>query len=152
GGDGRVRDAEFSPDGSLVVTADGSDARLFETDGTGSGTHGRRLHAGAADVLVEVLPTGSALRVASFSHDGRTIVTAGSDGRALLWDVGSGKVRATLAQSGQVLDAVFSPDDRLVATTGTGRTAKVWDTASGSLLLTLTHPAAVLGAAFSPDG
>jgi WD40 repeat protein len=139
GGGGRVRDAEFSPDGTLVVTAGGNDARVFRTD-TGAGSS------------VIVLPTHAAVRTASFSHDGRTIVTAGSDGRALLWEAAGGKLLRTLVHSGSLLSAVFSPDDREVATTGTDGTAKIWDAASGSLLFSLAYPAPVLGAAFSPDG
>jgi WD40 repeat protein len=149
GGGGRVQDAEFSPDGSRVVIADGSGARVFDT-GTSGSVKGTRLLGGSGGP-VRLLATGAGVRTASFSHDGRTIVTAGSDGRAMLWDAAGGTLLHTLVHSGSLLSAVFSHDDRLLATTGTDDRAKLWDTATGHLLLSLAYPAPVLGAAFNPD-
>ena len=67
GGGGRVHDAEFSPDGALVATAGGKEARLF--------------HA-ATGILAATLPTGAPVEDVSFAPDGRTLVTAGANGRA----------------------------------------------------------------------
>jgi WD40 repeat protein len=78
GGGGRVQDAEFSPDGNSVVIADGTDARVFDVATAGS-VKGTRV-VGSAGGPVSILATGAAVRSASFSPDGRTIVTAGSDG------------------------------------------------------------------------
>jgi WD40 repeat protein len=149
GGGGRVQDAEFSPDGNRVVIADGNDARVFDVATAGS-VKGTRV-VGSAAGHVSILATGTAVRSASFSPDGRTIVTAGSDGRAMLWDAAHGTLLHTLVHSGSLLSAVFSPDGRLVATTGTDDRAKIWDTATGNLLLSLAYPAPVLGAVFNPD-
>jgi WD40 repeat protein len=137
GGGGSVRDARFSPDGKIVATAGGREARLFSAD-TGR--------------LLGVLHTGAPVNGVSFSPDGGMLVTAGADGRALLWSAASGKRLRVLGRFGSLTSVLFSPDGRLVATTGTDRTARVWDAKSGRLRFRLTDPAVLRGAAFSPDG
>jgi WD40 repeat protein len=137
GGGGRVHDAEFSPDGSLVATAGGKEARLF--------------HA-ASGLLVASLQTGAPVADAAFAPDGRTLVTAGADGRAILWEAKTGRELRTLRSRGALTSAHFSPDGRLVVTTGTDHTARVWDARSGRLLHVLRHPAIVRGASFNRSG
>ena len=137
GGGGRVADAEFSPDGTLVATAGGTEARLF------SARTGRP---------AALLHTGAPVDAVSFSPDGRRVVTAGADGRALEWDTANGKRLVAMPGSGSLTNTLFSPDGRLVVTTGTDHTARVWNALSGRLQFTLAHPAVVRGAAFSPDG
>ncbi len=68
---------------------------------------------------------------ASFSPDGRTIVTASRDKTALLWNTATGELLHTL--SGHTLpvnSAAFSPDGRTILTTSDDRTARLWDAAS----------------------
>jgi WD40 repeat protein len=137
GGGGRVRDAAFSPDGALVVTAGGRDARIHRT---------------ASGRLVRTLATGSPVRTASFSRDGRTVVTAGRDGRALVWEAGTGQLVHSLEHGGAVTDAAFSPDGGRVVTTSTDGTASLWNAGTGVLEHRLEHEIPVNGAAFSPDG
>jgi WD40 repeat protein len=137
GGGGRVRDAEFNPDGTLVATAGGTEGRLFRA---------------ASGDLVGVLRTAAPVESVSFSPDGRTLVTAGGDGRALLWDAATGAQLRALGGSGSLTAALFSPDGRVVVTTGTDRTARVWSASSGRLIHSFRHPAIVRGAAFSPNG
>jgi WD40 repeat protein len=137
GGGGTVRDAEFSPDGTLVATAGGREARLFRV-GTGG--------------LTAVLRTGAPVDAVSFSPDGKTVVTAGGDGRAEVWGVGTGARVRTLPGSGSLTSASFSPDGRRIVTTSTDRAVTVWDAGSGRRIFRLTQPAVVTGAAFSPNG
>jgi WD40 repeat protein len=80
----------------------------------------------------------------AFSRDGKALVTTNSK-TTRLWDVATGKVRATLPAGGPLLS---SPDGtRLVAG------GKVWDVATGKELLTLkgAEPRERSGQ-FSPDG
>lgn len=92
--------------------------------------------------------------VASFSPDGKHIVTASADKTARVWDASTGHLVATLSgHTGAVNDAAFSPDSTHIVTASQDNTARVWDAASGNLLATLTgHTAEVRKASFSPDG
>ena len=136
GGGGAVGNARFSPDGKLIVITDATDARVFAAD---SGRLVSTIHA----------PTN--VRSATFSPDGRTILTAFHGRHAELWDPRSGSRVGSFARFGAVTTAAFSVDGRLAVTTR-GAIVRIWDVASRSLLLQLVAPATVRRPAFSPDG
>jgi WD40 repeat protein len=89
---------------------------------------------------------------ASFSADGKRIVTASVDNTAKVWDI-SGKLIATLTgHQAEVISASFSPDGKRIVTASGDKTAKVWDL-NGKLIATFTgHQQPVSSASFSPDG
>jgi WD40 repeat protein/nucleoside phosphorylase len=133
--------AAFSPDGGRIVTAGKDTARLWDADG------------GAVAELRGHKP-GWGIRHAVFSHNGRLIATASSDGTARLWDAGTGSALRTLAghQDGVSLTA-FSPDDRRIVTASSDNTAILWDTETGAMLVRLSPGEGwVHRAVFSPDG
>jgi PDZ domain/WD domain, G-beta repeat len=94
------------------------------------------------------------LTAASFSPDGRRIVTASTDKTARIWDAETGKTVAILAgHSNWVESARFSTDGRHVVTSSSDKTARVWDTESGKTIAILSgHTGGLWNAAFSPDG
>ena len=92
------------------------------------------------------------MAAASFSPDGRTVVTASSGNTARLWDAASGKELQRLTHEDAVYAASFSPDGRTVVTASDDRTARLWDAATGKELQRLTHEGLVFAASFSPDG
>jgi WD40 repeat protein len=93
---------------------------------------------------------------ASFSPDGRRVVTASDDRTARVWDL-SGPSPAAAVLGGhadQVGVAAFSPDGRRVVTASDDRTARVWDLSGPRPAATVLegHTGPVEAAAFSPDG
>jgi WD40 repeat protein len=73
---------------------------------------------------------------ASFSPDGRRIVTTSKDGTARVWDVSGGKEIALLKAHEALKSALFSPDGRRIVTTSEDRTAHVWNAESGNEITT----------------
>ena len=93
-----------------------------------------------------------AVNAASFSPDGRTVVTTSWDRTARLWDAESGKELLRLTHDAEVWAASFSPDGRTVATASDDKTARLWDAAGGNELHRLAHDGPVYAVSFSPDG
>ncbi|WP_017718343.1 nSTAND1 domain-containing NTPase, partial [Kamptonema formosum] len=89
---------------------------------------------------------------ASFSPDGKRILTASSDNTARVWD-STGKLLSELkGHQGPVISASFSPDGKRILTASWDKTARVWDS-TGKLLSELKgHQGDVTSASFSPDG
>jgi WD40 repeat protein len=98
----------------------------------------------------------------AFSADGKTLASGGDDVR--LWEVASGKPRATLTpEFGPIYQVKFSPGGRVLAVGGglgsehddyskPGQVA-FYDAATWEHILTLeAHEAGVCSLAFSPDG
>jgi eukaryotic-like serine/threonine-protein kinase len=137
---GWVRHAEFSPDGTRVVTA--------SDDGTA-----RIWNAGNGQAITPPLLHEAPVHWAHFSPLQDTVVTAGKNHRAGLWDLESGSLRAWLAHDeGEIFSASFSPDGDRIATAGADKTARIWSGDGRPLVPPLQHPDRVYTASFSPDG
>jgi WD40 repeat protein len=152
-----VHTARFSPDGSRIVTT----ARGGTNDQAWDATSGRYVGEGVVQVwnaetgapLGPPLDTGRE-STASFSLDGRYIVTSSHDGTARVWDAATGNPRGPLLRSGSAVNtAAFSPDGSRVVTASANGTAMVWDAVTGvPLSPPLKQESNVFYAAFSPDG
>ena len=102
------------------------------------------------------------VRFATFSPDGKKIITASVDKTARIWDAQSGKTLRTLGGHGDIVtSASFSPDGKKVVTANYGHEygakfadgAKTWDAESGMELQVFERDADMVSfAAFSPDG
>jgi RNA polymerase sigma factor (sigma-70 family) len=95
----------FSPDGKLVAAGWVSDKTIRVWDmQTGKLKHQLNDHIA---------------RRLAFSPDSKTLASAGTDGKIILWDVAKEKARDTLpGRAASVLDVVFSPDGRTLASGG----------------------------------
>jgi eukaryotic-like serine/threonine-protein kinase len=147
---GEVNSAQFSPDGTCMVTACGNKAK----------------HEGCVQVwnshtgqpLAPPLEFDDAVESASFSPDSQYVLTV-SGTKACLWNAQRGQQLAQrLEHKDKVSSAQFSPDGRRVVTSYCDPTthegyAQVWDASAGQPLTPpLRHEAEVKSAQFSPDG
>mmetsp|Transcript_88963 Transcript_88963/g.272477 ORF Transcript_88963/g.272477 Transcript_88963/m.272477 type:complete len:123 (-) Transcript_88963:351-719(-) len=72
---------------------------------------------------------------AVFSPTGDRVLTASTDGSAIMWNASTGEVlQRFTGHSGSVTSAVFSPTGDYVLTTAWDSPAKLWNALSGEVL------------------
>ena len=90
---------------------------------------------------------------ASFSFDGKRIVTASDDKTARIWDALTGQQLLILnGHTDRITSASFSPNDKNIITSSLDRTARIWDAATGQQLMAARHTELVETSAWAPDG
>src|SRR6185503_5276942 len=111
----------FSPNDSMAVTVSGLKVRLWD------------LKTGQlkSDLIHDMIA-----RDASFSPDGKLVVTACDNGRAYIWDVDHTEHPPTELKEHRepVISAEFSPDGKKIVTASDDGTAQVWDVNTGRML------------------
>lgn len=157
----------FSADGKYVITAsiDGSAKIWSYRDGDGGVRAVCKLEGGGDDDRGTHRGHTGPLTVAVFHpHPGnQTVLTAGSDGTAKLWEQvdaanDTWKVTHTYSNPGDaraaVRDAVFSPDGTRVLTVSDDGLGRIWDVENDNVpsIILKGHTQAVLCGRFSPDG
>jgi len=144
-----VTGVAFSPDGTVLATADADGTARLWNPATGQAI-GPPLAAGP----------GGGLTGVAFSPDGTRLATAGADGTVRLWNPATGQtiglpLAADIGPGGGVNGVAFSPDGTRLATAGANGTVRLWNPATGRAI-GLPLPAdigyGVNGVAFSPDG
>ena len=138
----RVLSLAASPDGAAAAVATDKGALLFSVS---TGTQMRRLSTGALDCW----PTHIV-----FSPDGRSILGAGNDRTARVWDGHTGELAYELTgHTSAVSCGAFSPEGDNVATGGWDGTVRLWRTDDGTERQCLAQLGTwVNSVAFSPDG
>jgi WD40 repeat protein/serine/threonine protein kinase len=153
-----VVSASFSPDGKrIVTTSEDQTAKVWQLTTEADGSvrardpltfNGLNEHPGTVES-------------ASFSKDGKWVVTANGDHTVAVWDVEKGNELLTLpGHTARVTSVCFSLVDLRIVTTSEDQTAKVWQLtteADGSVrardpLTLVGHRKYVVSASFSPDG
>jgi WD40 repeat protein len=96
----------------------------------------------------------SGLLAASFSPDGKRVVTASYDNTARLWDALTGQpLGSPMRHEDSVVAASFGPDGTRVVTASDDKTARLWNGFTGQPLGSpMRHESDVFGVSFSPDG
>lgn len=137
---GMLWTAVFSPYHDSILTVGGRDARLW--------------NGVTAQQLMAFHPHG-VVASASFSPDGKWLVTGSWDNSAKIWSTETGQAEKKLEQkhTGYVNTVRYSPQGNRIVTASDDGTSKIWDAQSGEMLLSLDQPNThVKSAVFSPDG
>ncbi len=113
--------AHYSPDGKLILTADGdAHASLWDAE-TGQWIRSFK------EEKIKV-------RHAHFSPDGKLVLTSGDATTATIWDAATGKPVRTLERPQRAIGAAnWSPDGKRLVTSG-NRDITIWDTETGKEL------------------
>ena len=139
---GAVRDAVFSPDGTLIASAaEDNSIRLWSaSDGS--------------EVAVLTGHTGRVLSVA-FSPDGQMLASSAADNTVRIWDAAGAAEMVSLQQesSPRIFNVVaFSPDGTALAGGNANGSVYLWTADGGTELSVIeTSGGELLDLAFSPD-
>ena len=118
-----VRTAQFTPDGSTLLTA-GNDGRLLQWNTTTAGE------------AQELARHDSAILKIAVSRSGRQVATVGFQTEVLVYDLASRRPAASFVGPCNDLSAVaFSPDDTHVAAGGRTGTVCIWSLADGAVVV-----------------
>jgi len=147
-----VTSAHYSPDGKRIVTASGDLSALINDDIISGDLIAKLWDATTGKLMVDVRGHTAAIYDASFSPDGKRLLTASGDSTAKIWDAATGVLLFDIKEhSAAVYAALFSPDGKKIVTTAKDRTVKLWEVSSGKILIDFKSKATLLPQ-FSPDG
>jgi WD40 repeat protein len=144
---GPMRDAEFSPDGTKVITAsqmDGSSARVWDVTSGPKPT---------GQLIATLSGHSQPIESVRFSPDGWLILTASDDESARLWDAHTYQLIAPLnVNHGKVVEAEFDRDGKQVLTASTDGFIKLWTATMSSVFGRASSMGTVYQVAFNPAG
>ncbi len=88
------------------------------------------------------------------SREGKTLISAGADGRIHLWDAENATdLKPGAGHQGNITALAFSPGSKLLASASADGTARLWDPASGKQLHRLAgHGGGCQALQFAPSG
>lgn len=98
--------------------------------------------------------TASTIRVydAVFHPDGEHIITTGWDGRAVIWDIETGREVQSIQVDAQLTQIAIHPNHPLIALGSVGSIVRLWDMESGAVTELVAGEAFHSAPAFTPDG
>lgn len=168
-----VSSVSFNADGSMIATGSGHDGmgdKIIRIWNVRSGCLQSTFKVPLGRWIKDDFKTFA--DVVSYSSDGKTLASASEDGTIRLWDVESGKPRATTFEGHRGVQTseplreysidgfvlAYSPDGKTIATSSRDDLAKdttiqLWDalTCKHKATLTTEHCETIVSIAFSPD-
>jgi WD40 repeat protein len=144
----RVRSVAFSPDGSLLVSGCGYPTKRPSEQG-----EIKVWDSKTGKELASMSGRGPIWKV-GFTPDGKSIVSASSEGTIQIWDAAKGTETLALAEhKGDARTFAFSPDGKVFASGGFDGTVVFWDAKTFQKQKSfLAHPQGVQCVVFSPSG
>jgi WD40 repeat protein/mono/diheme cytochrome c family protein len=139
-----VTSLEYSPDGSLLAVSGYHEVLLHKADGSG--------------VVARLVGLAERVQAVAFAPDGKSLAVAGGSpgrfGEVQVWDVGSKKLKYSVAVTFDTLNGVsWSPDGSKIAFGGNDNNLRAIDAANGKqILFQGAHSDWVLDTVFSADG
>ena len=138
-GQGTMRSATLSSDGTKMACAVDSEVRIWDTENFD---------------LQMIGPHEGTVRAAKFHPDGSRLMSASDDGNVRLWNLSTGEELARLEMGAEARAAAFDPQGKLIVAGGKTSSVRAWDADSFKLLY--ESPFAARGAiddmSFSDDG
>ena len=115
---GLVTALAYSPDGSLLASANGFDGSVRIWD------------PAAGRLVCSIGSRATSRNPMAFAPGGRLLATADDDGTVKIWSVATGRLVASLDGRADFLRGVaFSPDGRTLAAIGSDDDVRLWDAA-----------------------
>ncbi len=143
-----VAQLEIDPELSVVLARDALKVRR-----TAQSEQVLRRALSVARVLAKTPRHGGWVTTASFSPDGKRILTASRDGTAWISDASSGRTLAVLrGHSKSLASAEYSSDGARIVTASGDGTARVWDAAGRPVTVLRGHRGRISQAHFNGDG
>jgi WD40 repeat protein len=137
----------FSPDGKFALSAGGADTTNWESLRGQANREGRKLILSLGIITLWEVDTGRPVRsfrghwgrviYASFSPDGKRILSGGEDNSLMLWNVATGKRIRTWKEVDSSLAGVALSSDGKRALSGGNEHLKLWNLANGNLIHTM---------------
>ena len=130
-GGGKVYSAAYAPDGSTIAGGVGNEVWFWNV------RSGETLEKKLTGHVGEVPPWWVSLlwvpyvHTVAFSSNGKTLVSASTDGSICLWDVDTGERKAIfMGHTGPLVDVAYSPDGRTLASGSSDGTVLLWEVMS----------------------
>lgn len=161
GADGRVQKWSLPDLHSEALLADGTEHLTFGAlsgDGTtiAYGSRGSsviRLHTLDAGQAPTRLDHGCPTLCCAFAHAPDLLVSGGTDGRLVVWDLPAGRRSDIQAHEGEIMSCALTPDGTLLASAGDDATVRLWRLPDLAPLATLQgHQWTVTGCGFNANG
>ena len=145
----RITAIVYSPDGKTIATASrDSTVRLWHAD---TGKYKATLkHTQGVNAALPWSRDVNAINAIVYSPDGTTIATGTRNGKVLLWDTGTRRLKTEF--TARVASIAYSPDSTTIATVSSDGTAALWDGQTGKRRATITEHNRITPLAYSSDG